>query len=606
MIQGEVYNFIVEDLIVDSRGNHYYKLRNFADEEDTKSYRVRVMDYQVEWRFRPSHVRCFVNEVDENGYPKLSQLRVDLLEDLYPVLPQKITMRVEAKEVDDKTNASYLRLKDSASLQHRFYCSKEAWLKYKVGDDIEVYAEKIKAKSNSAYLDLSEFAPYDADKQVSHSTQETHKRAKEQPAIDETEKKYFLPEEFYEGNTSEWKSSIVYPAGKISPDMDTQLSVIARTVCGFLNRDGGKILIGVTDNRRIVGIEQEFVLLKSESLNKKYPDNRDGYELALRDALREKLGNYTVSRYVDITFEERDAGLIICVISVKPSPMPNFFAGSALYIRSGNMTTRLKGDEIVRFILDRMKVQASNEVQMMLQDAEKNDECSIEDDEQSELTASYDFCQEETVDEERNSAEELLPDLPKTKTRKEKHAHIAHVMIFHQNGSVSVEDNYLPQNEDIIWQQEIPRRVLKDASCYLMQCYASGRINKTPITNIRFARTKKGWNTNDQLVNVFLAYDDEKVAIYTRKDKNWYVKMHSVGDFTPHCGNLSLRGNLSSINENDGCRIYHVSSQNPDIGNLFLKSHYKTAHLGFQLDGEHNYDRLTMKMLKEICTGASM
>jgi hypothetical protein len=260
----------------------------------------------------------------------------------------------------------------------------------------------------------------------------------------------------------------------------------------------------------------------------------------------------------------------------------------------------------VRFILDRMKVQASNEVQMMLQDAEKNDERSIEDDEQSELTASYDYGQEETVDEERNSAEELLPDLPNTKTRKEKHAHIAHVMIFHQNGSVSVEDDYLPQNEDIIWQQEIPRRVLKDASCYLMQCYASGRINKTPITNISFSRTKNGWNTNDQLVNVFLAYDDEKVAIYTRKDKNWYVKMHSIGDFTSHCGNLSLQGNLSSINENDGCRIYHVSSQNPDIGNLFLKSHYKTTRLGFQLDGEHNYDRLTMKMLKEICTGASM
>ena len=62
------------------------------------------------------------------------------------------------------------------------------------------------------------------------------------------------------------------------------------------------------------------------------------------------------------------------------------------------------------------------------------------------------------------------------------------------------------------------------------------RINKTPITNIRFARTKKGWNTNDQLVNVFLAYDDEKVAIYTRKDKNWYVKMHSVGDLPPIVG----------------------------------------------------------------------
>ena len=119
------------------------------------------------------------------------------------------------------------------------------------------------------------------------------------------------------------------------------------------------------------------------------------------------------------------------------------------------MTTRLKGDEIVRFILDRMKVQASNEVQMMLQDAEKNDERSIEDDEQSGLTASYDYGQEETVDEERNSAEELLPDLPKTKTRKEKHARIAHVMIFHQNGSVSFKEKYLPQNEDIIWQQEI-------------------------------------------------------------------------------------------------------------------------------------------------------
>ena len=58
--------------------------------------------------------------------------------------------------------------------------------------------------------------------------------------------------------------------------------VIAKAVAGFLNTDGGTLLIGVNDDGDVVGLVNDFAVVKS-------PDP-DRFELWLRDFLASTLG----------------------------------------------------------------------------------------------------------------------------------------------------------------------------------------------------------------------------------------------------------------------------------------------------------------------------
>ena len=59
-------------------------------------------------------------------------------------------------------------------------------------------------------------------------------------------------------------------------------SIVIKTIAGFLNREGGTLLIGVEDNGNIIGIDSDFQTLKHK--------NRDGFERALMDTVKTSLG----------------------------------------------------------------------------------------------------------------------------------------------------------------------------------------------------------------------------------------------------------------------------------------------------------------------------
>src|SRR5690606_15806240 len=50
-------------------------------------------------------------------------------------------------------------------------------------------------------------------------------------------------------------------------------AAIAKTICGFMNAEGGTLLIGVADDGAVVGIENDYSTLGKP--------NRDGFELFL-------------------------------------------------------------------------------------------------------------------------------------------------------------------------------------------------------------------------------------------------------------------------------------------------------------------------------------
>jgi hypothetical protein len=102
-------------------------------------------------------------------------------------------------------------------------------------------------------------------------------------------------EELYlgsEGDSLEFKSTIIYPAGSIDADIDQQMIIICKTIAGFMNKSGGELYIGVNDSGRVSGISQDFEYLNSSKVDGyKYSQNNDGYELKIRKSVENLLGN---------------------------------------------------------------------------------------------------------------------------------------------------------------------------------------------------------------------------------------------------------------------------------------------------------------------------
>lgn len=124
---------------------------------------------------------------------------------------------------------------------------------------------------------------------------------------------------------------------------------IAKTVCGFMNNEGGALLIGVADDREAPGIDEEMAHLTK-------PD-RDGYELMVRSILRDHL-SFPVAHIVKIRFG-RYSSRTIGLVQVGAAPQPVFSkppGGGAqaieFWVRSGGSTVQLFGVKMFAYISD--------------------------------------------------------------------------------------------------------------------------------------------------------------------------------------------------------------------------------------------------------------
>lgn len=155
-----------------------------------------------------------------------------------------------------------------------------------------------------------------------------------------------------ESDRLEFKSSARWNLHTKARDERIEL-VIAKAVSGFLNADGGTLLIGVNDAGEPVGLANDFAVVKS-------PDP-DRYELWLRDLLATTLGQpAAVQVVIDFTPLTVDgAETYVCRVTCPASPRPVFLrpgkggAQPELWVRNGNSTRQLKVDEAVDYVIDR-------------------------------------------------------------------------------------------------------------------------------------------------------------------------------------------------------------------------------------------------------------
>ncbi len=150
---------------------------------------------------------------------------------------------------------------------------------------------------------------------------------------------------------------------------DRMEQVIAKTACGFLNSDGGTLVIGVDDYGVPLGLDADLATMKSPAL--------DRYELWLRDLLTTGLGQ-TAAATVGIEFPTVPAGegrqLPVCRVTCRPSPRPVYLrpgkgAAPELWVRSGNSTRQLGVDEATDYVMHRWPLNLGSSIAAQLRAA---------------------------------------------------------------------------------------------------------------------------------------------------------------------------------------------------------------------------------------------
>ena len=119
-----------------------------------------------------------------------------------------------------------------------------------------------------------------------------------------------------------------------------------KTLAGFMNANGGTLLVGVRDEGAVTGLKCDYSLLKRA--------DADGFEQALITVVSTHLGA-DLCQYLHIIFHDVE-GEDICRIIVKPSPRPVYLSrdgGPRMYLRTGAGTRDLNIQEATEYIRGR-------------------------------------------------------------------------------------------------------------------------------------------------------------------------------------------------------------------------------------------------------------
>jgi hypothetical protein len=145
-----------------------------------------------------------------------------------------------------------------------------------------------------------------------------------------------------EDDNLEFKSSFRYDyrQQKVNKVLE---GVIMKTLAGFMNTQGGSLLIGVADDGSVIGLEKDY-----QTLSRK---DSDGFTQLIMSTVTDKIGT-PACRLLRILFHKQD-GKEICRIITLPSPLPVYVKEdnqSKFFIRTGSGTREMDIQEAITFI----------------------------------------------------------------------------------------------------------------------------------------------------------------------------------------------------------------------------------------------------------------
>ena len=140
----------------------------------------------------------------------------------------------------------------------------------------------------------------------------------------------------------EFKSSLRYDYRQVKTDKNLE-HIVLKEIAGFLNANGGILLIGVDDTGQILGLENDYWTLKKK--------NRDGFQQRIILLVSNTFGKDICSK-IHITFHTFQNNEI-CTIYIEPSPQPVYLNEgnrTIFYLRTGNITNPLTTSETVKYL----------------------------------------------------------------------------------------------------------------------------------------------------------------------------------------------------------------------------------------------------------------
>ncbi len=149
-----------------------------------------------------------------------------------------------------------------------------------------------------------------------------------------------------EDSAVEFKSTARWNLNEQHRDKEMEDAVV-KTIAGFLNTRGGTLLIGVANDRSLVGLEHDYPHVK--------PQNADGLVNWLTTHLHNAVGARAMMRTKARVRVHK--GVEICRVDVAPANRPvrakTSKAAGVFFVRANNSTRALTEAEVDEYLLDR-------------------------------------------------------------------------------------------------------------------------------------------------------------------------------------------------------------------------------------------------------------
>lgn len=124
--------------------------------------------------------------------------------------------------------------------------------------------------------------------------------------------------------------------------------VVIKTLAGFMNSDGGTLIIGVEDNGYVYGLESDFGTLEK--------NNADGFENHFSQIFNKMIG-VDFRQYVSLNFQTIE-DKVVCCVQVLPSDRPVYVEEEGkqeFFVRTGNATSPMLMGQAFSYIESRWK-----------------------------------------------------------------------------------------------------------------------------------------------------------------------------------------------------------------------------------------------------------
>jgi len=120
--------------------------------------------------------------------------------------------------------------------------------------------------------------------------------------------------------------------------------IVLKTLVAFLNTEGGISLVGISDDKNIIGIQGEI---------QKYYKNDDKFLLHLKNLIKSSIGE-NFYPFIDYRFVDIESCKIL-LIECQPSDKPCYFESKDFYVRINPATDKLEGPKMVDYIQSHFK-----------------------------------------------------------------------------------------------------------------------------------------------------------------------------------------------------------------------------------------------------------